>query len=196
MTMNQEIRNLVQQIADLEEELRDKLHQQESRILFTLEGKKIQFESEIIEIHKKLRTHLLTWLSRSTWRNLISAPVIYALLVPFALLDVALFVYQAVCFRLYRIRPVSRSRYIIIDRHKLHYLNSVQRLNCVYCSYVNGLIAYSREIASRTEQYWCPIKHARRVTSTHSRYARFLDFGDADDYERKMEELRAELRIN
>ena len=194
--MNEEIHHLVQQIADLEEELRDKLHEQESRILFTLEGKRIQFESEVIAIHTKLRTHLLTWLSRSTWRNLVSAPVIYALFIPFALLDMALFIYQAVCFRLYRIKPVSRSRYIIIDRHRLHYLNSVQRLNCVYCGYVSGLIAYSREISSRTEQYWCPIKHARRVTGSHSRYARFLDFGDADDFERKMEELRAELQIN
>ena len=194
--MNTEICHLVQQITDLEEELRDKLHEQESRILFTLEGKKVQFKSEVISVHSKLRTHLLTWLSRSTWRNLISAPVIYALFFPFALLDISLFIYQAVCFRLYRIKPVSRSRYIIIDRHKLHYLNSVQRLNCVYCGYVSGLIAYSREIASRTEQYWCPIKHARRVTGSHARYARFLDFGDADNLEHKMEELRAELRMN
>jgi len=194
--VNEEIRHLVQQIADLEEELRDKLHEQESRILYTLEGKKVQFKSEVVAAHTKLRMHLLTWLSRSTWRNLLSAPFIYALFFPFALLDMSLFVYQAVCFKLYRITPVTRSRYIIIDRHKLRYLNSVQRLNCVYCGYANGLIAYTREIASRTEQYWCPIKHARRVTGSHSRYARFLDFGDADDLERKMEELRAELRMH
>jgi hypothetical protein len=194
--MNEEIRHLVQQIADLEEQLRDKLHEQESRILFTLEGEKIRFESEIIAAHAKLRTNLLTWLSRSNRRNLLSAPVIYALIVPFALLDLSLFVYQTICFRLYRIEPVSRSRFIVIDRHKLNYLNSVQRMNCVYCAYANGLIAYAREIASRTEQYWCPIKHARRVTGSHSRYARFLDFGDAEDFDRKMEELRAELQMN
>jgi hypothetical protein len=58
-------------------------------------------------------------------------------------------------------------------------LNALEKLNCVYCSYANGLIAYVREIAGRTEQYWCPIKHARRVIGAHPHYAQFQDYGDA-----------------
>jgi hypothetical protein len=38
------------------------------------------------------------------------------------------------------------------------------------------------ENVARTEQYFCPIKHARKVLGTHRRYANFLDYGDADDY--------------
>ena len=64
-----------------------------------------------------------------------------------------------------------------MDRRKLAYLNSIEKFNCVYCEYVNGLIAYVQEIAGRTEQYWCPIKHAMRVKSMHSRYRHFLDYG-------------------
>jgi hypothetical protein len=192
--MNDEIRRLVQQLADLEEELRDRLHEQETRVLYQLEGKKVLFQEQVREAHDKLRQALLPYLGQSSWRSYASAPVIYSLIVPFALLDLFVSAYQEICFRLYRIPRVKRSRYIVIDRHQLRYLNSLQRFNCVYCSYINGLIAFVREVASRTEQYWCPIKHARRVTGSHTRYSNFLDYGDGEDLEQKLEVLREQLR--
>ena len=67
---------------------------------------------------------------------------------------------QAICFRSYRIPRVRRMDYIRLDRSQLAYLNWVETLNCLYCGYANGVAAYVREIAGRTEQYWCPIKHA------------------------------------
>ena len=36
-------------------------------------------------------------------------------------------------------------------------------INCIYRSYANGLCSYVTEVAARTEQHWCPIKHARRL---------------------------------
>lgn len=60
--------------------------------------------------------------------------------------------------------------------------------------YTNGLIAYAREILARTEQYWCPIKHAHKVLGTHDRYALFLDYGDAEECHRKLEALREAIR--
>ena len=66
-----------------------------------------------------------------------------------------------------------------IDRNKLRYLNALEGLNCMYCSYANGLLAYVVEIAGRTEQHWCPIKHARRIQNAHDRYSHFLPYGDA-----------------
>lgn len=192
--MNDDIQRLVQQLADLEEELRQKLYDQETRILYRLEGSRVEFESGIREAHEKMRAKLMPWLSQSNWRSYASAPFIYSLIIPFGLLDLFVSVYQAVCFPLYRIPKVKRSRYVVIDRRHLRYLNSVQRFNCSYCGYVNGLIAFVREIASRTEQYWCPIKHARRVSGSHNRYARFLDYGEAEDFEEKLLALREELR--
>jgi hypothetical protein len=55
------------------------------------------------------------------------------------------------------------------------------------------MIAYISEIVARTEQYFCPIKHARKILGTHARYARFLEFGEAENYEAKLEEYRRSL---
>ncbi len=77
-----------------------------------------------------------------------------------------------------------------MDRGRLRYLNSIEKLNCVYCEYVNGVIAYIQEIAGRTEQYWCPIKHAMRMKTMHSRYRYFFDYGDAEEYRHRLDEVR------
>jgi hypothetical protein len=102
-------------------------------------------------------------------------------------------VYQLVCFPVYGIPKVRRVDYFVFDRHHLAYLNAIEKLNCAYCSYANCLIAYVREIAARTEQYWCPIKHARRVIGAHARYATFDDYGNAEGYQKRAAELRDEL---
>jgi hypothetical protein len=107
--------------------------------------------------------------------------------------DLSLTVYQHICFRLYRVPRVNRSDYIIIDRHHLAYLNTIEKINCAYCGYANGLIAYAREITARTEQYWCPIKHAHKVLDSHTRYPFFVPYGDPDDLQAKIEKFRDQL---
>jgi hypothetical protein len=116
------------------------------------------------------------------------------MVVPLALLDLFLTLYQAACFPVYGIAKVRRADYLIFDRSQLAYLNAIEKLNCAYCSYANGLIGYLREIAGRTEQYWCPIKHARRVVAAHRHYAQFVDYGDAEAYQRALPDLRPALR--
>ena len=49
---------------------------------------------------------------------------------------------------------VRRSDHFVFDHTHLGYLNLVERINCAYCCYGNGLAAYFSAIASRTEQYW------------------------------------------
>ena len=80
------------------------------------------------------------------------------------------------------------------DRHRLAYLNGIEKLNCAYCSYANGVVSYVREVAARTEQYWCPIRHARRIPAPHSRYQLFFDYGDAERYRAELSPLRNALR--
>ena len=118
----------------------------------------------------------------------------YSLIIPFVLLDLFMSVYQFVCFPLFGIPTVRRSDYLVIDRVHLSYLNVVEKVNCAYCAYANGLIAYAREITSLTEQYWCPIKHARRVIAAHERYRNFVDYGDAASYRKDLEALRAQVQ--
>ena len=122
--------------------------------------------------------------------TILTAPVIYMGVVPFALVDLFLIVYQAICFPVYGIPKVKRADYFIFDRGHLKYLNLVERINCIYCSYGNALFAYAREISARTEQHWCPIKHARRVRARHSRYEYFLDYGNASEYREEVETVR------
>lgn len=136
-----------------------------------------------------------TWRGEATLgmlvRRVVSAPFVYSLLLPIALLDAAVSFYQAVCFRLWRIPAVRRSAHLILDRHMLAYLNAQQKLNCLFCSYANGVLAYAVEIASRTEQYWCPIKHATDPVAPHLRYAAFIDYADSQGFKTRMAGLRA-----
>lgn len=192
--MNDNTRKILTEIARLEEELATALHEQQERLHYRVEGSKIRFEENLRRIHTSLKTGVFTWLRSSELRNVISAPFIYAMIIPFLLLDVFLTIYQAVCFPLYRIPKVRRANYIILDRHHLRYLNAIERFNCVYCGYVDGLLAYTRQIVSRTEMYWCPVKHARKVLDPHRRYARFADFGDGDDFADHVAAMREAVR--
>jgi hypothetical protein len=79
------------------------------------------------------------------------------------------------------------------DRHQLSFLNAIEKFHCTYCAYGNGLIAYATEILARTEQYFCPIKHARKMIGTHARYKKFIDYGDASDYQNRLEQFRQDL---
>jgi hypothetical protein len=63
----------------------------------------------------------------------------------------------------------------------------------MFCGYANGLIAYTREIASRTEQFWCPIKHAKEIRDPHTRSMDYADYGDPDSYPEKLRALRAAI---
>jgi len=68
-------------------------------------------------------------------------------------------------------------------------INGIEKFNCAYREYVNGLIGYVQEIAWRTEHYWCPIKHAMRPKTMHSRYPHFLDY-DGEVYRKLIEQVR------
>jgi len=138
-----------------------------------------------LEILREHRRH-----KRSSWKHLrstrylviLSSPLIYACIVPFLFVDASVAIYQLVCFPIYGIPKVRRKDYLVFDRGRLAYLNTIEKVGCIYCSYVNGLVAMITEIAARTEQHFCPIKHARRLAQTHSRYGKFLPYGDARAY--------------
>lgn len=190
---NARISDLLAQMAALEEELSAAIHEQESRMFFQIKGKRIEFEQTVRQAHRKLKTGLLHWLVNDRPQNLITGPIIYSMVIPLILVDACVSFYQFTCFAIYGIAKVKRGNYIVLDRQNLGYLNFFQRFHCSYCAYGSGLIAYIGEIVARTEQYFCPIKHARKVLGTHSRYVHFLDFGDSADFEKKLEEFRRAL---
>ena len=142
------------------------------------------------ETDRSLRMPLARYLRHSRIMVVLSSPFIYLCCLAFLVLDISISMYQAVCFPICEIPKVNRADYLIFDRSKLLYLNHLERLNCRYCSYANGLIGYVAEIAARTEQYWCPIKHSHEIPSPHSRYDQFIRFGDAPAYCEGVETVR------
>ena len=192
--MNPRVADLLARIQALEEELAKELEDGLTLRGFSLKDKVVAFEREVIERHRTLRLGLVRYLTRSSLPNYISSPVIYSLAIPVMLLDGWVSLYQTICFRAYGVPQVRRSDYVVFDRHHLAYLNRIEALNCAYCGYANGVIAYAREIASRTEQYWCPIKHALRIRDPHQRYLKFLEYGDAEGYRAHLAEYRRKIR--
>ncbi len=184
--MKQHIEELLQRIRALEDELEEEYRQQRDEWA----QKKAELAEEFARQQRRYKTGLFRFLIRSRFLVILTAPVIYACWVPFLLLDLFVSVYQAICFPIYRIPRVRRSDYIVFDRADLPYLNAIEKFNCFYCSYGNGVAAYTREIAARTEQYWCPIKHARRIKAAHERYPKFFDYGDAEAFQQGLNRLR------
>jgi hypothetical protein len=191
--MDDRIQQILNQITALEDDLREALNEQQSSIFFQIKGKRIEFEQSIKETHKRLKTNFFRWLVTYRPQNLITGPIIYSMIIPLLITDFFVTFYQLTCFPIYGIKKVRRSNYIVYDRQQLNYLNFIEKFHCTYCAYGNGMIAYVSEVIARTEQYFCPIKHARKILGTHSRYARFLEYGDAENYEQKLEEYRQAL---
>lgn len=191
--MNNRIRQILDQITALEGELHATIDEHESRLRYRIEGRRIVFEKAIKDAHLRLRKGIFSWFLGVRPRNYLTMPVIYSMIVPLALFDLFVTFYQATCFPIYGIAKARRSDYIVLDHQQLAYLNVIEKLHCVYCSYAVGLLGYAREITARTEQYFCPIKHARKILGTHPRYEHFLDYGEADDFHGKLEKFRAEL---
>ena len=179
---------------DIEAEMEEQLAAQRERFRYSLHRGKVRFERDVREFQRRYRIGLLKYIVRARLGYILSAPLIYGLIVPLVFLDATVTLYQHVCFRTYQIPIVRRRDHIIVDRHHLAYLNGIEKLNCIYCGYANGLIAYVREIAGRTEQYWCPIKHARRAADPHHRAEGFVDYGDAEAYREGLLDLRGNLK--
>lgn len=172
----------------------EKIEEEVQSAFYELREGKVWFSNEMKREHRKLKTSLVQYVLHSRVMAILTAPFIYAVIIPFVLLDLFVSVYQAVCFPVYGVPKARRRDYIAIDRNKLRYLNAVEGFNCMYCSYGNGVLAYAVEIAGRTEQHWCPIKHARRVQNAHDRYAHFLPYGDAHAYREKIDKVRDDFK--
>jgi hypothetical protein len=185
--------DLSDRIRTLEHELKTALEENQKAFEYHWQQGKARFEEAVLRRHRSHKRGLTSYLLDGRVLAYLTAPVIYSGIVPFCLLDLFLTIYQGICFPVYGIPKVKRADYIIFDRGNLKYLNLLERLNCAFCSYGNGLFAYATEIAARTEQHWCPIKHAARIRAPHSRYSHFFDYGDSQQYSQNIETVRSDF---
>ncbi len=186
---------LMEKLRSIEAEIEVEMTKRREELRFHLENRRIVFEKEVLDLHRQIKTRLSRYLIEARPLTVLTAPVIYAMIVPIMFLDLAVMAYQAICFPAYGIPKVRRRDYLVFDRHHLAYLNALEKLNCAYCSYANGTVAFVREVAARTEIYWCPIKHARRVLGPHPYYQGFADFGDAEGFRARNSAMKDGVKI-
>ena len=188
------MQDLAAEIVRLQAELDREIEARRRALGLRLRGAIGEFEHGIVDEQRKLRMGMAAFFAGTSPAVVLTSPVIYSLIVPMMILDLWVSAYQAICFRAYKIPRVKRSDYIAFDRRRLTYLNFIQALNCDFCAYANGVVAYVREVSSRTEQYWCPIKHAVKISDPHRRYFEFLEYGDAQGYRERLAQFRQALR--
>ncbi len=191
--MNDRIRQILTQITSLEDELRNVVHEQESRMRYQITDKRIEFERSIEAAHQQLKVGLVQWFLHVRPINYLTAPIIYGMAAPLVFVDVCIGIFQTTCFPIYGILKPKRADYIVMDHRHLAYLNLFEKAHCMYCAYASGVLAMAVEVTSRTEQYFCPIKHARKILGSTQRYAHYLGYGDAEDFHIKLEQFRDEL---
>lgn len=192
--MYKDINELLEDMRDLQEQMETLFDDARERFRYSIEDGRVRFSREVQDVQRRFRVSSLNYLLTARLSSIITSPLIYSMLVPLVMVDLSFTIYQHVCFRSYGVARVRRRDYLVNDRHKLAYLNTIEKVNCTYCGYANGVFAYTREILARTEQYWCPIRHAHRLHGAHGRYPRFFDFGDAEAYQAGLEEMRRKLR--
>jgi len=189
--VSEKISDLVESIHKLEAELEAELQKADS----ARSARAPHADDEDLRTHRRVRIGTLRYLIDANFLYILSSPFIYILIIPFALLDLLVSIYQAICFRIYKIPMVRRADYMVFDRGRLAYLNKIEQINCTYCSYANGVIAFVREVSARTERFWCPIKHASHLKGTHSYYRQFEEYGDGENYQERLLEQRRALGV-
>jgi len=194
--MTSQLAVLAEKMRSVEAEIETEIARRQEELRFRFENSRIVFEDEALRIHRAIKTRVSRYLLQANPLVMLTAPIIYSLLIPIALLDIFVIIYQAICFPVYKIPRVRRRDYLVFDRHHLHYLNIIEKINCAYCSYANGAISFAREVAARTEVYWCPIKHARRILGPHPHYQGFADFGDAEGYRKQLSSMKNSVIID
>jgi hypothetical protein len=192
--MKETIREILLKIEKLNGDLREEYDRLAKEYGFSWSQKKVIFLDEFRKRNQKFRFPAWKYVIPTNIRHFLSIPFIYGMIFPTIFLDIFLTIFQWTAFSLYRIPKVKRSEYIIYDRRFLDYLNIIQKINCLYCSYVNGVFAYAVEVGARTERYWCPIKAAHKPRFTHGWYKDFADYGNPEDWSLKFsDEERAFL---
>ncbi len=138
--MHSTIREILAKIETLNIELRGEYERLSEKYGFYFQRKKVIFLEMFREKNKRKKVPLYQYLIPRNWRHvryILSIPFIYGMIVPAIFLDIALTIYQRITFPLYTIPLVRRSDFIMDDRRFLDYLNILEKINCLYCSYVN-----------------------------------------------------------
>jgi hypothetical protein len=130
-TARDEIIHLAGSIRALERQLEAALAKRRIELNYKVHDGVVCFEQVVIARHRLLKARLLRYMLGARPAMILTAPAIYALVIPLLLLDLFVAIYQTVCFPVYGIPRVHRSDYLAFDRGQLAYLNAVEKLNAL-----------------------------------------------------------------
>ena len=186
--MQSKITELIKRFELLRKDLEKEYDRLTKEYGYTIEQKKVIFLEEFSRRNKLFKEGFFRMVFNAPIRHILSMPFIYMMIIPAVFLDIFLTVYQYTAFPLYRIPRVKREEDFIYERRFLDYLNWLEKIHCLYCSYVNGLFAYAVEIGARTERYWCPLKATHHPKLPHGWYHEFADYGNPEEWMKKHHE--------
>jgi hypothetical protein len=184
--MQNSIKEMIEEIERLKVKLKEEIASKEEHLSYEIHKGRVHFSDEVLQTQREKLTHLVEFFKEAPLLHILSAPIVYMMIIPAVILDIFLYIYVLVIFPIYKFPKIKRSDYIVFDRQYLGYLNFIEKLNCLYCSYFNGLMNYTVAIAARSELYFCPIKHAKKIAYTHEHYYDFLPYADAQSYHDKL----------
>ncbi len=98
------------------------------------------------------------------------------LALPLVLLDLYTMFYHWSYFGYFDFPKVKRADFVRFDRLNLSKLTVFQKINCLYCEYANGVIAYIKTVINCTEIYSCAIKYQYPRPGTEHHTNHFYDF--------------------
>ena len=186
--MKATIRDILAKIEWLNQELREEYTRLAEKYWFSFHKRRVIFLEEFRRRNKTFKFPTWKYVLPNNIRHVLSIPFIYGVFIPAVIFDIFITLYQWITFPLYHIPRVKRTDYFIYERRFLDYLNIIQKINCLYCSYFNWLAGYAVEIGARTERYWCPIKAAHKPRFSHGWYKDFADYGNPEDWNEKIGE--------
>jgi hypothetical protein len=108
--MTTQLDELLERLRSVEAEIEAELTKRREELRFHLENRRIVFEQEVLRIHRELKTRATRYLIDANPLMILTAPVIYSLIVPITLLDLFVMAYQAICFpicRIPKVRPAA-----------------------------------------------------------------------------------------
>jgi len=109
---------------------------------------------------------------------LFAVAIMYGMIIPIIIMDLSTRVYQLVYFNAANIPLIPSSDYISFDRWDLTKLSLIQKINCQYCSYANGIAAWTKAVVNQTELYSCAIKnhHQKNGQEHHKDFISYEEF--------------------
>ncbi len=194
--IDSKIKKILENIDVLHDSLQKEYDRLAKKYGFSISKRRIIFLKKFNDRNRSLRIPTWRYAVPRNIRHFVSIPFIYMMIVPAVILDMFLSIYNTVALPLYHIPKVRRQDHFIFDRQFLAYLNTIQKINCIYCSYVNGLFSYASEIGARTERYWCPIKASHRPKYYHSWYKDFADYGSPEQWSEKFNQVECFVGAN